>query len=236
VRLSRDLPICEAPSPNHGDRRGCAAPDLILLHYTGMESADAALVRLRDPASQVSAHYLIAESGRVWRLVEETRRAWHAGCGQWGPATDVNSRSIGIEIANPGPIEGYPPFPEVQMAALEALIDGIRERWPIPAARILGHSDTAVGRKIDPGPKFDWKRLARGGRAVWPATSPGDRFDWSSFARAAARAGYGCPEAGAEAVLHALRLRFRPWALGEALQAEDVAIARALPPAEVVPA
>jgi N-acetylmuramoyl-L-alanine amidase len=220
--------IREAPSPNQGPRRGVSAPELILIHYTGMASAEAAIARLRDPASEVSSHYLIAEDGQIWRLVDETRRAWHAGAGRWGSETDINSRSIGIELANPGPLAAYPPFPEAQMAALEALIDRVRARWRVPVDRILGHSDTAPGRKIDPGPKFDWRRLALGGRAIWPDAAREARPIWADFECAAARAGYGS-EAGREAVLDALRLRFRPWARGRALEAEDVAIARALP-------
>jgi N-acetylmuramoyl-L-alanine amidase len=217
------------PSPNHGPRKAGARPDLILIHYTGMISTDAALARLRDPAAEVSAHYLLAEDGRIFQMVGENRRAWHAGLGQWGHVTDINSRSIGIELANPGPLDGYPPFPERQMVALERLIDAIRGRWAIPPERVLGHSDTAPGRKFDPGPKFDWRRLARCGRAVWPGSSAAARCDWAAFARAAGRAGYGRPEGGWDAVLHAVRLRLRPWALGADLQVDDMAALLSLP-------
>lgn len=143
--------------------------------------------------------------------------------------TDINSHSIGIELANPASLEGFPPFPEPQMAALEMLIADTRMRWEIPPERVLGHSDTAPGRKFDPGPKFDWKRLARSGHATWPAPVETGAGAWSEFKRAAHRAGYRAPEEGWEAVLEALRLRFRPWALNAPLDAEDIAIVEGLP-------
>ena len=180
-----------------------------------MRTAEAALERLCDPAAEVSAHYLVAEDGRVWRLVAEAERAWHAGAGSWGGAEDVNSRSIGIELANAGPLDGFPPFPEPQMAALEALLDGICLRWGIGAAGVIAHSDMAPGRKADPGPKFDWRRLARGGRAVWVEAGQGPgAADWEAFREAAAAVGYAAPAGDWEAVLAAVRLRFRPWAAG----------------------
>lgn len=220
----------EAPSPNFGPRRGGVRPDLVVLHYTGMTSAEAALARLRDPGCEVSAHWLIAKDGRVWRLVDEGARAWHAGAGAWGCSRDVNSRSIGIELANPGPLDGFPPFPEPQMAALEALLDGIAERWGIGPARVIAHSDMAPGRKADPGPKFDWRRLARGGRAVWiEANADADAAaDWDAFRSAALRAGYAAPDGDWSAVLDAFRLRFRPWASGATLEPADVATMIAL--------
>ena len=162
------MEILERSSPNFGPRRDGLRPELVVLHHTAMLTAEAALERLCDPAAEVSAHYLVAEDGRTWRLVPEAERAWHAGAGSWGGAGDVNSRSIGIELANAGPLDGLPPFPEPQMAALEALLDGIMARWSIPPAGVIAHSDMAPERKSDPGPKFDWRRLARGGRAVWP--------------------------------------------------------------------
>lgn len=202
---------------------------MVLIHYTAMESAAAALDRLCDPVAEVSAHYLIAENGGLWQLVDEARRAWHAGLGQWGEITDINSRSIGIELANPGPGDGYPPYTEAQMAALDALLCGIRSRWGIAPERVLGHSDTAPGRKFDPGPKFDWQRLARAGHAIWPACTPEAELDPDAFVTAARRAGYRAADPDWNTVLHALRLRFRPWALGAPLGPEDIALARALP-------
>lgn len=219
--------LIEAPSPNFGPRRDGARPCLVVLHYTGMETAEAALARLRDPAAEVSAHWLIAEDGRIWRLVDEAMRAWHAGAGAWGETGDVNSRSIGVELANPGPLAGFPPFPEPQMAALEQLLADVLARWAIPASGVIGHSDMAPARKADPGPKFDWRRLARSGLAVWPdGTQTGDA-DWGVFRAAATKAGYRAPDEDWATALAAFRLRFRPWASGP-LAAEDVAAAEAL--------
>jgi N-acetylmuramoyl-L-alanine amidase len=219
---SPTVPV-ESASPNCGPRRDGARPDIVVIHYTGMDSAEAALARLCDPAAEVSAHWLIAEDGRVWRLVDEALRAWHAGAGAWGDAGDVNSRSIGIELANPGPLAGFPPFPEPQMAALERLLAGILIRWAISPARVIAHSDMAPGRKIDPGPKFDWRRLARSGLAVWPEPAAGAAPDGEASAAAAGRFGY---PAGPD-LLAAFRLRFRPHASGS-LAAEDVALAEGL--------
>lgn len=161
--------IRDRASPNHGPRQR-PVTDMLILHYTGMPSAAAALDRLCDPASEVSAHYLVEEDGTVWRLVAEDRRAWHAGLSFWAGETDINSRSIGIEIVNPGHGPDYRAFPDTQMAALEALCQEILSRHPIPSHRVLAHSDVAAGRKIDPGELFDWQRLAQAGIGLWPNT------------------------------------------------------------------
>ena len=220
------MQILSRPSPTAGPRRGGARPDHVVLHHTAMLSAEAALDRLCDPAAEVSAHYLIAEDGRTWALVPEEARAWHAGAGRWGTVGDVNSRSIGIELANAGPLDGFPPFPEPQIRALETLLGAIRRRWPIPPARVIAHSDMTPGRKSDPGPKFDWRRLAAAGHAVWPEPAPAPASaDQCRFDAAAAAAGYA---GEAEAVLAAFRLRFRPWAGGAPLDGTDVALAEAL--------
>ena len=158
--------MIERPSPNHGERRGPV--DMLLLHYTDMVRAEDAVALLCDPAAQVSAHYVAGEDGRVWRLVDEDRRAWHAGVAWWAGETDINSRSIGIEISNPGHSHGYRRFPEAQMLAVMALCRDIIARHRIPAHRVLGHSDVAPGRKIDPGHLFDWRGLARGGIGLFP--------------------------------------------------------------------
>ena len=155
-------------SPNHGPRPPGTAVDLLLLHYTGMRSAEAALERLRDPVAQVSAHYLIDEAGRIFRLVDEERRAWHAGVSCWAGRPNVNDVSIGIELVNPGHEFGYRPFPAAQMEALLNLARGICARHPIPPQRVLGHSDVAPARKQDPGELFDWAWLARHGVGIWP--------------------------------------------------------------------
>lgn len=154
-------------SPNHNERR-LGPPDMVVIHYTGMKSAAAARARLCDPAAQVSAHWLIGLDGAVEALVAEERRAWHAGVSEWRGETDVNSRSIGVELVNRGHEHGYHPFPEPQMAALERLLAEIAARWSVAPWNVVGHEDVAPGRKIDPGEKFDWARLVRLGLAVRP--------------------------------------------------------------------
>lgn len=186
-----------------------------MLHYTAMASCAEARERLCDPAAEVSAHYLISEAGAVEALVPEKARAWHAGAGAWGRVTDVNSHSIGIELANPGDA----PFPEPQIAALERLLAEIMARWRIPPERVIGHSDMAPGRKRDPGPRFDWRRLALGGLSVWPEGQGDPGADFAASARA-----IGYPATTAEAGLVAFRLRFRPGACGPE-QADDRALA-----------
>jgi N-acetylmuramoyl-L-alanine amidase len=161
-----------APSPNIGERRGRSRPDCVILHYTGMPSAEGALALLTDPASQVSAHYLILESGEIIQLVPEDKRAWHAGVGAWGGLTDINSASIGIEIANPGHDGGSPPFPARQIEATIALAADIAARRGIRPERILAHSDVAPARKRDPGEAFPWEALARAGVGHWVEPAP----------------------------------------------------------------
>jgi N-acetylmuramoyl-L-alanine amidase len=193
-------------SPNFGPRRTDARPSLIVLHYTAMPSIDAARARLCDPEHEVSAHWLIGPDGRSEALVDEGARAWHAGAGAWAGIDDINSHSIGIELAN----AGNHPFAARQMDALETLLVDIMARWNIAAHRIIGHSDMAPTRKSDPGPRFDWQRLARAGLSVWPRAAQPD--DPALFLPALHRFGY--PAAPQGALLNAFRLRFRPWARG----------------------
>lgn len=193
------------PSPNFGARRDGARPDILLLHFTNMATAEAAAARLCDPAAGVSCHYLIGEDGRLWHFVDEAQRAWHAGQGFWGDVCDVNSRSIGIELAN----RGNHPFPELQMRVLETLTRGIMARWQIPPERVVGHSDIAPDRKNDPGPHFDWRRLALQGLSIWQ--EPGASADAAAFRSLAGQVGYGAGFSD-DAILAALRLRWRPWA------------------------
>lgn len=164
------LALRELPSPNFDSRR--APPDMLVLHYTGMESAQAAISRLCDPQAKVSAHYVVDEDGSILRLVPEERRAWHAGQGSWQGEADCNAASIGIEIVNPGHDFGYRDFPEPQLAAVVELISDIRSRWTIPNGRIIGHSDLAPARKQDPGELFPWKRLAAEGHGLWFEPAP----------------------------------------------------------------
>lgn len=211
------VPVIWHPSPNFGPRRGGLIPTLIVLHFTAMDSAQAALGRLSDPEVEVSAHYLIGGDGAVWQMVQEQDRAWHAGAGEWGGLDDINSRSIGIELDN----RGDHPFCELQMAALETLMRGIMARWDIGAAGVIAHSDMAPGRKFDPGARFDWQRLARQGLAIWPdpiAEIPVDADHFRNLARAV---GFTA-DVTDNVLLDAVRLRFRPWGQG-ALCAADMA-------------
>tara|TARA_R110002074_G_scaffold95768_9_gene208378 strand:+ start:1185 stop:1853 length:669 start_codon:yes stop_codon:yes gene_type:complete len=204
------LAIAGHPSPNCGPRRDGLHPTLIVIHYTAMDSAEAAIARLCDPDVEVSAHYVVANAGQITRLVAEDQRAWHAGAGAWAGQDDINSRSIGIELDN----QGAHPFSEPQMAALEGLLKGIMARWAIPASGVIGHSDMAPGRKCDPGPHFDWARLARQGLAGCgsPQEPPADATE-TAFINAAQAAGFTAP-APLEALLGATRLRFAPWRQG----------------------
>jgi len=161
------------PSPNFGARRGVRRPDMLILHYTGMRDSEAALRRLTGKSSEVSAHYLVFEDGRIVQLVPEKKRAWHAGVSSWQTERDINSRSIGIEICNPGHDYGYPKFPRRQMRAVIALCKDIVKRNGIRPERVLAHSDVAPERKQDPGEKFPWALLHRNGIGHWvrPATT-----------------------------------------------------------------
>ena len=166
------------PSPNFGQRRDAAKPSLILLHYTGMESGQAAEDWLCAAESQVSSHYIVHEDARIVQMVPEDARAWHAGASFWRGMTDINSTSIGIEIVNGGHAFGSPPFADVQIQAVIALCESIMERHRIVPAAVVAHSDVAPGRKSDPGEQFPWADLAQGGVALWTEPSPirGGRF------------------------------------------------------------
>jgi N-acetylmuramoyl-L-alanine amidase len=177
---------------------------MLVLHYTGMKTATAALDRMCDPASEVSAHYMIDEDGTIWQLVAEDRRAWHAGRAFWAGETDVNSRSIGIELVNPGHGPEYRPFPDAQMSALEELCRDIIGRHPILSHRVLAHSDVAPDRKLDPGELFDWYRLAAAGIGLWPQPAViGD----DEFAESMRRFGYADASA---ASITAFQRHFHP--------------------------
>jgi N-acetylmuramoyl-L-alanine amidase len=214
-----------APSPNFDART--APPDMIVLHYTGMRTGEAALERMRDPEAKVAAHYMVEEDGRVFALVPEERRAWHAGKSFWRGATDINSLSVGVEIVNPGHEFGYRPFPDVQIDAVIELLADIRGRWMVPDSRILGHSDVAPGRKQDPGELFPWKWLAESGHGIWaePAAAPGADLALGDegvgvFALRAGlrRLGYDCAPSGAydewtQTLVHAFQSHWRQTAV-----------------------
>ncbi|MEO1543829.1 MAG: N-acetylmuramoyl-L-alanine amidase [Pseudomonadota bacterium] len=160
------------PSPNIEDRVCGAPPRLLILHYTGMTSCARAIDWLSRPESKVSCHYVVDCDGRVTQMVAEAKRAWHAGVSYWQGITDVNSASVGIEIHNPGHDDGYPDFPDAQMSAVRDLSLDISARWSIPQVGVLGHSDIAPARKMDPGEKFDWRWLADAGVGVWVEPEP----------------------------------------------------------------
>lgn len=196
--------MIERPSPNCGPRPEGVPVDTLVLHYTGMKSTEEALVRMCEPAAKVSAHYCIDEDGSVTRLVPEDKRAWHAGVAYWRGETDINARSIGIELVNPGHEFGYRPFPEVQITTLTLLASAILRRHPIPPRNVVGHSDIAPSRKRDPGELFDWQRLARVGIGLWPEPVPAKPEDVPMML---AEYGY---RAGDEGVVAAFQRRFRP--------------------------
>jgi N-acetylmuramoyl-L-alanine amidase len=160
------------PSPNHGERKLGAKPDMIVLHYTGMPDTEAALTKLCSAGSEVSTHYVVMENGHIVQCVAEARRAWHAGAAVWQGESDINSCSIGIEITNPGHSHGYPDFPKRQIAAVTTLCRSIFTRYRIPAWRVLGHSDVAPTRKQDPGEKFPWRVLHDSGIGLWVKPAP----------------------------------------------------------------
>jgi N-acetylmuramoyl-L-alanine amidase len=203
--------LVDCRSPNHDARPSGAAIDMLVLHYTGMKTADEALARLCDPEARVSAHYTIGSDGRIYAHVPEERRAWHAGVSFWAGEANVNGRSIGIELVNPGHEFGYVPFAEAQIAALIDLARAILARHPIPPARVLGHSDVAPGRKMDPGELFPWARLAQSGIGLWPDAR--ERTLDEKPETALAHYGYGLPphtDVSLEAVITAFQRHFRP--------------------------
>ena len=206
--MESGLTIIDAPSPNFDER--LAPVTMIVLHYTGMESAQAAIDRLRDPEAKVSAHYLVDEDGTILRLVPEEKRAWHAGRSHWRGIQDVNSASIGIEIVNPGHEHGYRPFPEAQMGALIPLVADIKARHGITRGNVVGHSDVAPARKLDPGELFNWHALARLRLALPRPTKNLVDPGWpdAGFMLALERFGYDVTDP--VAAVTAFQRRFRP--------------------------
>jgi N-acetylmuramoyl-L-alanine amidase len=206
--MSSALSMIDLPSPNFDSR---AMPiTMIVLHYTGMESAQAAIDRLRDPEAKVSAHYLVDEDGTILRMVDEEKRAWHAGRSHWRGITDVNSASVGIEIVNPGHEFGYREFPEAQISALIPLIAEIKDRHAITRGNVVGHSDVAPARKQDPGELFPWGKLARVRLALPRPTKNLVDPGWpdAGFMLALERFGYDVSDG--QAAVTAFQRRFRP--------------------------
>ena len=200
---------------------------MIILHYTGMVNSQAALARLCDPQAAVSAHYMIEDDGTTRRLVLENRRAWHAGQASWGGMDNINDRSIGIELVNPGHTYGYRPFPEAQMVSLEILLKDILTRHNVAPQNILAHSDVAPTRKYDPGELFDWQRLARAGIGLWPSNQRCDAaitdplVDHEAFLNKLAAYGYAIQADNSAATITAFERHFRPWKLSGAADAEN---------------
>lgn len=204
----------KCPSPNFDDRK-CAI-DMLVLHYTGRPSLEESLDWLTDPEKKVSSHYLISEDGEVFQLVDEKKRAWHAGVSFWDGEADINSCSIGIELQNPGHEFGYKDFPEAQIDALIDLSTDIIKRHKIPAWRILGHSDVAPTRKQDPGEKFPWRKLAGEGIGLWPETSVPLKRDLDKALVAAALEDFGYQVSGPETfskVVSAFQMHWHPGAV-----------------------
>ena len=214
----------ERPSPNHDSRREGSPIDILVLHYTGMRTAEEALQRLCEPEAKVSAHYTIDRNGQVYRHVDENLRARHAGVSYWAGERDVNSRSIGIELVNPGHEFGYEPFPDEQISALIDLSREILGRHPIPSRRVVGHSDVAPNRKMDPGELFPWRDLAQHGIGIFPSPHhgrPAGRPE--GVAEMLANFGYGVPpevDWPLETVITAFQRHFRPKKVDGIIDAE----------------
>jgi N-acetylmuramoyl-L-alanine amidase len=212
----------DCPSPNFDDRDQPVS--IVVLHYTGMADAASAIERLRDPEARVSCHYLIAEDGKVLRMVAEDKRAWHAGRSYWRGLHNLNAASVGIEIVNPGHEFGYRPFTPQQMDALVPLLAGIVGRHQVPRANVVGHSDIAPARKQDPGELFDWALLARHGLAVARPTRGLVDPHWTDggFLLALERYGYDVRER--QAAVIAFQRRFRPDLVNGEIDGESRAI------------
>ena len=212
----------DCPSPNFNERDQPVS--IAVLHYTGMESGEAALERLRDPEAGVSCHYLIMEDGQVVRMVPEEKRAWHAGRSWWRGIRNVNGASIGIEIVNPGHEYGYRPFSREQMESLVPLLAGIVRRHQIPRTNVVGHSDVAPARKQDPGELFDWALLARHKLAVSRPTKGLMDPHWTDGGFLLALERYGYDVADAKAAVRAFQRRFRPELVDGEIEGECRAI------------
>lgn len=206
------------------------SPSLLILHYTGMRSAAAAISRLCDPAAAVSAHYVIGEDGLVTQLVADARRAWHAGLGGWHDIIDVNSHSIGIELVNPGHEWGYRPFPDEQIKALIELASTIRDHYRLSPAAVIGHSDTAPARKIDPGELFPWARLAGHRLGIWPTSAPRRAVDLATALSHLASIGYrlDLPGTAPAQVVAAFQRHWRQALVDGVLDAETMGVIEAV--------
>ena len=212
----------DTPSPNFDERD--LPVSILVLHYTGMQDAASAIARLSDPEAKVSCHYLVSEDGKVVRMVDESKRAWHAGQSFWRGISGVNSASVGIEIVNPGHEYGYRPFPEEQMAALIPLVADIVKRHNIPRGNVVGHSDVAPARKKDPGELFDWQRLAKLGLALERPTRNLMDPHWTDGGFLLALERFGYDVSNKDAAILAFQRRFRPELMDAEIDGECRAI------------
>ncbi len=229
------LDVINRPSPNFDAREPAVPLQFVVLHYTGMKSGEAALQRLCDPAAKVSAHYVIEEDGRVFMLVNENSRAWHAGKSSWRGVTDLNSASIGIELVNPGHQYGYRPFANAQIGALKVLLADIMTRHRLPPSALLAHADVAPERKEDPGELFPWRELAEAGIGLWanPVESDYAFAEDGEVQEMLRGIGYECPASGAydqptRAAIIAFQRHYHPENLTGTPERETVARLRSL--------
>ena len=228
MSITREFKPVWFPSPNYSQRRNNLTPRFIVIHYTAMATSELALKRLCSPIHEVSSHYLITKKGKVYQLVRDEMRAWHAGAGSWMGQSDINSRSLGIELAS----LGNHPYSLPQIFSLETTLRHLINKWDIPVHNILGHSDIAVSRKLDPGRKFDWRGLALSSLSIWPDCEISVTVDKSEFITLAESFGYSSPKGMSEEeslhhLLDSFRSRFRPWASGE-LNEHDISCLREL--------
>lgn len=232
------MKIVERPSPNFNERQGVPGPDILIMHYTGMQSCEAAVTRLTSAEAKVSSHYTIDEDGTIYAHVPEHLRAWHAGVSTWRGASDINSRSVGIEIVNPGHEFGYRPFPKGQIDAVITLGKQIVQRHRIAARNVIAHSDIAPDRKEDPGELFPWEQLAKAGVGLWVNAKDGGEASLALGAtgervvqlqRALANYGYGVEANGkfdpyTRLVVIAFQRHFRPARFDGVADGETLAI------------
>ena len=206
------MEVVDHPSSNFGDRAKGSTIDKLVLHYTGMPNTEVSLARICDKTSEVSAHYLINEAGKIYHLVDEKNRAWHAGVSYWDGQTDINSQSIGIELQNPGHEWGYQKFSDLQISALIELSTDVIARHEIPSKNVVGHSDIAPDRKQDPGELFPWRRLAEMNIGYWPMCEvipePTDQRE-RKLRETLSSLGYD-PAASLQGVVRAFQRHFRP--------------------------
>ena len=228
--------VTQISSPNFNDRDPSVPLRYIVLHYTGMPTGAAAIQRMCDPAAKVSAHYMIEEDGQVIQLVDESKRAWHAGHSAWGETTDMNSASLGIELVNPGHQNGYRPFPAIQISVLKVVMKGVIERHAMnPKTAPLAHAEIAPERKEDPGEFFPWRELADSGLGLWPTPQPADygHADDDVVQDMLRTIGYPCPPSGfydraTRSALLAFQRRYEPDNLTGTPERETIARLRAL--------